>query len=496
MKKIFGLTAAGAAALTLSSCGGSEFVIWSFTDEIDTATNSEVDSVIENFLTEYSDTYNFTYNDKDYGDNDGERYNVKFVFVETKDYMNSILPVLRSGKNAPDVFLGELDMVYQFEEGNYLADIDALINADNDFNKFTTLTKEEMKSDFTSYVWDGGSFDGALNSISWQQTPGGIFFKTDMAKAVWGTNPTFPADNENTAEYNTAVSEWMSMYKFNTLEGLLTASEEVKAYNPNWRLFPDDQAIRHFSAGTDDAPGWISSNGKISNEKMYLQMDYMNVVKGMYGSSVSTSLTANASEWGDAWYAGMGKSFKDVENNEYQVMSYSMPTWGLEYILKPNVEKDSNGDLLGNWGMALGPNNYFWGGSFMNIYSGSKNKEMAYDFIKSFVFNDEYMLNRALGDGDVYSRASIMDQVSAEFTGHEMLGGMNHIEIFMQAAKGINFKNVTAFDRRLSDMSGTYTNAYKKGDSTMEKALSDFYSEVKITFPDLWKSGLPTSPKA
>ncbi len=505
MKKLFGLAAAGAAALTLSSCGGPEFIIWSFTDEIDTATNADVDSVVENFLNEYSDTYNFEYKKKKYGDNkDVERYKVKFVFVETNDYMRTILPVLDSGKNAPDVFLGELDMVQQFEEGGYMADLGAMIDADDDWNKFTTMTKEEMEADFVEYVWQGGSFDGTLKSISWQQTPGGIFFKTDMAEAVWGSEAGFPTNKSDKAAYNTAVSEWMTENKFNTLDNLLQAQEDVKMKNKNWRLFPDDQAVRHFSSGSDDAPGWLGTDGKLSEEKMIDQMEYMDLVKAMYGSSIEKSLTANAGEWTDPWYAYMGKDVEVTGSNntktKYQVMAYSMPTWGLEYIIKPNVETtdgelpaSDGSNLVGNWGMSLGPNSYFWGGSFMQIYSNSNNKDMAYDFIKSFVFNDEFMLNRSLGDGDVYSRNSVMDKVEEQFTGHPMLGGMNHISIFREASKNINFENVTPYDRRLGDIANTYTNKYKKGENTMEQAMTGFYDEVQRTLPEVYKSGLPTT---
>lgn len=59
--------------------------------------------------------------------------------------------------------------------------------------------------------------------------------------------------------------------------------------------------------------------------------------------------------------------------------------WSLEFSIKPNDPEGS-----GNWGMFIPEGNSFsWGGTAMGISKESKNKEMAWNFIKFCTMEDE-----------------------------------------------------------------------------------------------------------
>ena len=301
-----------------------KLVIWSFTDELQTAGD------IDHFKAMY------TAAGKPF-----EGLEVEFVPVSIQDgYMEKILPALSSGRG-PDIFTGELDHIKQFIEAGYYLDLESMMEAHPD------VDLEAERADYTGYIWQSGidPKTGKLAALSWQVTPGAIFFKTDMAAAVWGNEPGFPA--AGTPDYNTAVSNWMNANKFNSIDNMLLAQREVKAFNPNWRMFPDDQSVRHFAAGTNEPAKWIDENGKLNPAKVAEQIPYINLVKEMYGDTIRESLTANASEWSGPWFNAMGKDLTDAEGNTWQVMAYSMPTWGLKYIIEPNMEKvDANGQSL------------------------------------------------------------------------------------------------------------------------------------------------------
>ena len=473
MKKILALLLSVALVFALAACGSNEpdkLVIWSFTDELQT------EGDVANFIAQFTGP--------------GQKYEgmeVEYVIVPTEDYLTTILPTLRTGVGAPDVFTGELDMVQNFMEGGFLADLESFIKADPD------LDYNQVKNNFTDYIWDAGidPQDGLLKALSWQVTPGAIFFKTDMAQAVWGNEPGFPRDSQP-GVFSQMVSDWVSTNKFNTLENLLSSAEEVKAFNPNWRLFPDDQAIRHFASGSDNAQSWLDANGKVNPAKIEELIVYMEVVASIYGESIEDSLTANAGEWSGEWFAGMGREITDVSGVSYQVMAYSLPTWGLFYVIAPNVETVDD-QPKGNWGMASGPNSYFWGGTFLGIREGSNNKEAAYDFIKSMILDNDYLLQRS-ANGDVYAVQSVMDTVRLNFTGNPVLGGMNHYNAFLAEADKISFENITKYDRQLDTLFGKYVDAYKRseqGARTIEEALNSFYQEVRVTLPDVYRTGLP-----
>lgn len=498
MKKLLLFVAAFTLSLTLSvkeveAATPDKLVIWSFTDELETSGD----------IAYFEE--NFTAAGKKY-----EGMEIEFVIIPTADYLTTILPVLETGVGAPDVFTGELDMIQNFMEGGYLADLEALMKADS------TLDFDATKADFQSYIWESGTdLDGTLRALSWQVTPGAIFFKTDMAEAVWGDEAGFPSETD-AGNYNQNVSDWVSENKFDSLENLVESSKEVKAFNANWRLFPNDDAIRFFAKGTDDSSSWIGEDGKINPAKLEEQKVYMQTVADMYGDSIEDSLTANIGEWSGEWFGGLGKSFKDAEGNEYQTMAYSLPTWGLFYVIAPNVEVvDANGDTCavpaddasqaekdafalctpkGNWGMASGPNSYFWGGTYLGIRKGSDATDAAYDFVSSMLFDTERMTARA-ANGDVYSRISVMNDILADYPGNDVLGGMNHYTAFLAEAEKISFENVTKYDRQLDTLFGTYVTNYKRqdeGSETMEEAFNSFYKELKTTYFEIYTAeGLP-----
>jgi len=214
----------------------------------------------------------------------------------------------------------------------------------------------------------------------------------------------------------------------------------------------------------------------------------METVKSLYGETLDESLTANIGEW----YGGMGESFEDTSGETYQTMAYSLPTWGLFHVLEPEVETDEDGNPLGNWGMASGPNSYFWGGTYLSIYADSSLKNPAYDFVKSMLFDTDRMKERA-ENGDVYARLSIMDQMIEEYEGNDTLGGMNHLEYFLDEAEKINLENITRFDRTLNEIMGDVVNDYKQGNyDTINDAFDEFYNQLQNAHPEIYRdSGLP-----
>lgn len=471
-----------------------KLVIWSFTDELKTAGDIEH---FENLFTAQGKAF--------------EGLEVEFVAVSIQDgYMDKILPALEAG-NGPDIFTGELDHIKQFIEAGYYADIESMMASDE------TVDLNAEKADYKDYIWQSGidPATGKLAALSWQVTPGAIFFKVDMAAEVWGSESGFPT--LDTADYNTAVTNWMNENKFNSIDNLLEAQKEVKAYDSNWRLFPDDQAVRHFASGTNDPAKWIDEDGKLNPAKVKEQIPYINLVKQMHGDSIEASLTANADEWSGPWFDAMDKDLTDAEGNTWQVMAYSMPTWGLKYIIEPNMEKvDAEGNTVekpaenaeqsvidayenavykGNWGMASGPNSYFWGGTYLGINSDTKLPEVSFAFLKSMLFDKERLAERQAGDGDMYSVNSVMMPAIEGYTGRDSLGGMNHLEVFNNEAAKINLKNVTTYDRGLNDLLGVHITNYKQGAdgySSVSDVLEAFYADVQVTYPEIFVEGLPT----
>ncbi len=472
-KKIMGACFALSTAFILSACGGQEdkkLVIWSFTDEL------EVQGDIAHFEQLYT--------------GEGQKwegYEVELSMVPTDDYLTKLLPVLESGKGAPDLFTGELDMIQNFMEAGYVTDLEALINADSD------ITMDIVNEDFVDYIVQSGRDEnGVLRGLSWQITPGGIMFRTDLSVAIWGDEML--ASNVDTSN-STEVANWMAENKFGSLEQLQTSSIEA-IESGNYRLFVDDESIRHYATGSTPSK-WVV-DGQINPEKIEQHMLFMDTRKEFYGSSFDESLTANATEWSGDWFAAINSPIQPVGiSEEYEVIAYSLPTWGLFHVLEPNMQvKDDEGNVIsegtyGNWGISAGPNPYYWGGTYLVINDRveDENKEIAFDFMKSMLFDEDRMVERAVENGDIYSRQSVMDKVQEGFNGRDSIGGQNHYDFFMAEADKIDLSYVTKYDRGLNNMIGVYTDAYAKDEMSMEEALNSFYDEVAITYGDEMVAG-------
>lgn len=480
--KMVAITMTGVMLLSLTACnsdsgdggsasGGSgsndkKLVIWSFTDEL------EVQGDIEYFKSLYTGP-----------GQKWEGYDVELSIIPTEDYLTKLLPVLESGKGMPDLFTGELDTIQNFMEAGYVADLDALIAKDEDSARLRKIVDE----DYVDYIVESGKdADGVQRALSWQVTPGSIMFRTDLAVQIWGSE--MAADNVDTTNSD-SIGEWMHANKFNTLEQLTATSVEADAAG-NYRLFSDIQAIRHYAGGNDPV-AWVV-DGHINPAKMETQITYMETAKQLYGESFMDSLTANAGEWSGEWFSGISGPITpiDADGQSYEIIAYSLPTWGLFHVLEPNMQvKDENQNVIdegtfGKWALADGPSFYFWGGTYLviNEQHTDEKKELAFDFLKTMTFDDERMITRATELGDIYSRISIMDAVGEGFEGRPSLNNQNHIEFFMEEADRINLDYVTKYDRSLNSLLSPYTESYMKGMSTLDEALNAFYEEVSIVY--------------
>jgi len=474
-----------------ASGSGEKLVIWSFTNDFTDAGD------IEYFKSQY------TAAGKQF-----EGAEVEIIAMSMADgYLDKLLPALESGKG-PDIFTGELAEIKLFMEAGYIADLETMMIEDPE------VDFEAEKADITEYIWQSGvdPVTGKLSALSWQVTPGAVFFKTDMAEEVWGSEAEFPVGGDNQA-----ITDWVNANKFETLDTLLAAQMEVKEYNPSWRLFPDDQAVRFFAANTDNPEKWVTEDGQLNPAKIQEQIPYIEMVKEMYGDTIETSLTANAGEWSGPWYDAMDKDLTDAEGNTWQVMAYTMPTWGIKYVIGPNMEKvDTDGNTLpkvaedadqadkdayeaadykGNWGIGVGPNSYFWGGTYVVVNKNTDNPDFAFAFVKSMMLDKERLAERQKLDADMYSIKSVMEPAIANNEGTQSLGGMNHLEVFNLEAAKIDLTNVTTYDKGLVDLLNIHITNYKTGAdgyASVSDVLTKFYQDVSVSYPEINVEGLPT----
>ncbi|MBM7094839.1 extracellular solute-binding protein [Bacillus sp. H-16] len=420
----------------LSACGDTEdaegssgskdkLTVWSFTDELE--------EPIEVFEEQHG-------------------VEIELTIIPIEDYPTRLRPVLESGTGAPDVFTGEMAFIKEWVEQDYWEDL-----SQDPYNV------EDIKDDYVDYVFDlGRDSEGTVKALSWQTTPGGIFYRRSIAEEVLGTDD--PA----------AIGERLS-----TMEGMFEVGEELKA--EGYRLFPDEGAVRWFSQGQEPQP-WVNEDDElVMTEGRMNHFDYAKELR-------DKDMTAFAPEWSPAWFAAMdgpvnyNAGWDEVDENassEVEVFSYALPTWGLHSVLKTNVE-----ETAGDWAVTNGPNPYFWGGTWLGIYKNSDNKDLAWEFVKMMTHDEEFLTDWALETGDVLSYLPVTEEIKTEFS-DEFLAGQNNYTFFLEEAQSIDPNVVTRYDQQIDTMFGNAVGEYVDGVKTKEEALEEFYNLVQNAYPHI-----------
>lgn len=384
-----------------------------------------------------------------------EHYGIKteLTIVPTENYVSKIQPSLDSGVGAPDVFTGEIAWLKKWTDLPYWENLsEAPYNVD------------EWADDYVPYVFDlGKDNEGNVKALSWQATPGGFIYKRWIAREVWGND-----DPEFVAE------------KLSTLDKFFEAAEELK--QAGYKILPDEGALRWFAKGSDPKP-WI--NDKKELQLTQAQLDFMDYQKKLRDNEY----TAMAPEWSPSWFASMQRpvpfngGWDELENinsnKEVEVFGYALPTWGLHFVIKPNAE-----NTAGDWGLTAGPSPYFWGGTWIGIYSGSENKGAAWEFVKMMTHDEEFLNWWYEETGDLLSYKPITDKVK-DSASDEFLKGQNHYKFFLKEAEKIESGIVTKYDQGIDQIWGNMVIEYVEGKKTKEEAITEFYKQVKNAYPEI-----------
>ncbi|MCQ2248264.1 MAG: ABC transporter substrate-binding protein [Treponema sp.] len=427
MKKMVAVAAAVAcASLALVSCGKKEagasakagadannkIVVWSFTDELD--------GMIKNYFEKDARF--------------AGKYEITYSLTPTDQFPNKLDPVLASGAGCPDVFALEDAFVRKYVESGLLLDLTDVYN--------------EIKSDMVPYPVEVGSANGKVYALSWQVTPGALFYRRSLAKKYLGT--------DDPAEVQKYLCNWE---KFLETAQLLKDKSNGACYI----LSSTGDLFKPYSAGRKDP--WVV-NGKLTVDP--LMEDYMDMCKTLHDKGFE----GRVGQWSEGWFAGMKGEFKDEAGNDKEVFSYLLPTWGLHYVLKTNAP-----DTTGDWAMCAGPVGYRWGGTWVGAWAKTKNPNAAKTLIKYVATDYDFLKAWAENTGDVVSNSKVVADVKDNFS-EPFLGGQNHYAEFAEMSKTVNGKLSQGTDQAVEGLFGEATAAYVNGEKSKAKALEDFKAQV------------------
>ncbi|OQA63134.1 MAG: putative arabinose-binding protein precursor [Spirochaetes bacterium ADurb.Bin269] len=418
MKKF--LVVCAAAAVLLSGCAkkaetakqaesAGPLVVWSFTDEI------------KNMIDKY---YLVDYPDK----------KIEYSLTPTDQFPNKLDPVLASGSGAPDVFALEDAFVRKYIESGLLLDLSDIA--------------AEVKGKSLAYPIEVGSYEGKVYGLSWQATPGAMFYRRSLAKKYLGTD-----DPKEVQKYMSSLD------KFVETAGVLKSKSGGKCVV----VSSTGDMFMPFKGARKDP--WVVGGKLVIDPAM---VSYMEMAKTLRDKGYE----GRSQQWSEGWFNGMKGTLKDESGKDVEVFSYLLPTWGLHYVLKTNAP-----DTSGDWAMIPGPAPYRWGGTWIAAYKGTKNVAAAKEFIKYVTSSDSFLERWAKDTGDVVSNTVVTAKIKDSYS-EPFLGGQNHYAEFVDMAKNVDGKLTQGTDQAIEALFNEAVISYVEGEKSKDKAIADFKSQV------------------
>jgi ABC-type glycerol-3-phosphate transport system substrate-binding protein len=415
MKKILIVLAAITLLFSVTACkqeakkASGTLVVWSFTDELK--------KMVDNY-------YGPTHPD----------VKIDYSLTPTDQFPNKLDPVLASGQGAPDVFALEDAFVRKYIESGLLLDISDIA--------------AEVKAKQLAYPIEVGSYNGKVYGLSWQATPGAMFYRRSLAKKYLGTD-----DPDKVQEYVANLD------KFVETAALLKDKSAGKCVIVS---STGDMFMPYKGARTQP---WVVDGKLVIDPAMDKYMDMAKTLK-------DKAYEGRANQWSEGWFAGMKGTLKDEKGKDVEVFSYLLPTWGLHYVLKTNAP-----DTTGDWAMVPGPAPYRWGGTWIAAFKGTKNPVAAKDFIKYLTSDETFLEKWAKDTGDFVSSTAVVAKIKDSYA-EPFLGGQNHYAAFAEMAGGINGKLTQGTDQAIEALFNEATIAFINGEKTKDQAIADFKSQV------------------
>lgn len=386
---------------------------------------------------------------------------VETVVIEPADYPTKVQTALMGGETEPDIIVGEPQMLQDFYDNGFFADLDE-------------LGAQDYADQIVDYVWKvGQDQDGVQRAISYQITPAGIYYRRDIAKKVFGTD-----DPDEIGKL------------FKDYDTILKTAQTLK--DAGYRIFSSNSELSYFAGDS----AWVKDN-KLNVDQA--RMDYMDLCVNLYQGDYTTY----ASQWSTPWYQGMSgevpiltadilqgkddsvnvwdadefaEETKGLEKTE--VFAYGLPSWGVLTL------RDNCGDTSGDWGVCSGPSYGFGGGTFIGISSQSKRKDLAWDFIKFCTLNEdtaEWWIKES--QGDTVSLKSVLEKHKDDE--NEVYGNEKLYSFWLKQAEGIDYSKVTRYDKAIGDAWGAAISSIETGEASKDDAIDTFYDTVASTYPDL-----------
>jgi len=391
---------------------------------------------------------------KDNGDGTGSIGDIKVNWIITPNegnaYQNKLDEVLLAQATAAaddkvDIFLIEADYALKYVDTEYTMSLDEV-----------GLTADDLKNQYKYTQEIVTDSKGKIKATSWQATPGLFVYRRSIAKDVLGT------DDPN--QIQEKLSTWE---KFNEV----AAQMKAKGYT---MLSGYDDAFRVFSNNVSGP--WVQNDKVVIDANLMKWVDQTKEFTDK-GYNNKTSL------WSGEWAADQGPDGK--------TFGFFYSTWGINFTLlgyslaDPEGPKAVGNGIYGDWAVCYGPQPFYWGGTWICAATGTDNVATIRDIMYTLTCDKDTMKKITMEVADYTNHKEAMNEIGKSDYSFDFLGGQNHIALFTDVADRIDMSNTSPYDQGCTEEFQRAFKDYFDGNVTKEEALQNFYTNIKIKYPDL-----------
>ena len=338
-----------------------------------------------------------------------------------------------------DLFLVEADYALKYVDTDYTMPVKDLGITDDELSNQYQYTKD--------IVTDS---NGVLKGVSWQGCPAILFYNREAAKEIFGS------DDAETVQAK--VADW---------DTFTATAEEVKAAGYNMTATVND-TYRVYSNNVSTP--WVVDGKIVVDDNLKAWVDNSKKM-------VDAKQTTTEELWSDAWSAGFYP--------EGKVFCYFGPAWLINFSMAADVEGSIANQ--GGWGATVGPQGFFWGGTWICGATGTDNPSLVADIMRQMTCNEEIMIDIVKADDDFVNNQSAMEKMAADASYQsKVLGGINPLGLYAEGAKKIDLSNLSPYDQGCNEEFQNAMKNYFDGNAkTYEEALEMFYKAVEEKYPEL-----------
>ena len=336
-----------------------------------------------------------------------------------------------------DLFLVEADYALKYVDTDYTMALPDLGITDADLADQYTYTQSIVKDS-----------NGVLKGSSWQACSAGLIYNREIAKEILGS--------DDPEEVQKAVADWAKFKE--TAKKAQEAGYQMCSVNDTYRVYSNNVSGQ-----------WVQDNKIVIDKNME---NWVNDSKELVDAKAENTYDL----WGDDWAKG----------KQGGVFCYFGPAWFFNFCL----DADAEGTVAnkGGWGYVVGPQSYYWGGTWICAATGTDNAGLVKDIILTMTTDKAVLKDIAQKDADCVNSKTVLAELSSDESGNlALLGGQNPYKMLADGAEKVDLSNLSAYDQGCNEEFQKALKNYFDGNATYEEALDLFYKGTIEKYPELSK---------